>query len=108
MKLVVTDKGCKSVKFRGPRVMKQNSQSAQVDRPQNSRGKSGGSDERPASRTAHSTVVLPGENPEDFQQLCDNRETEWQPQSRTEQFYIEQMAISQMKLTRIERPKKAS
>jgi len=48
------------------------------------------------------TVVLPGESPQDFQQLCDDLETEWQPQSRTEQFYLEQMAISQWKLTRIE------
>ena len=48
------------------------------------------------------TVVLPGENPDDFQQLCDDLETEWQPTSRSEQFYVEQMAISQWKLTRIE------
>ena len=48
------------------------------------------------------TVVLPGENSEDFQQLCDDLETEWNPASRSEQFYVEQMAISQWKLTRIE------
>ena len=53
------------------------------------------------------TVVLPGENPEEFQQLCDDLETEWQPESRTEQFYLEQMAISQWKLTRIELAEKS-
>src|SRR5436190_6607511 len=48
------------------------------------------------------TVVLPGEQPEEFQQLCDDLETEWHPNSRTEQFYLEQMAISQWKLNRME------
>src|SRR5258707_11131268 len=48
------------------------------------------------------TVVLPGENREEFNQLCDDLEIEWHPQSRTEQFYVEQMAVSQWKLTRME------
>jgi hypothetical protein len=48
------------------------------------------------------TVVLPGENGEEFTQLCDDLEVEWHPQSRTEQFYVEQMAVSQWKLTRVE------
>ena len=48
------------------------------------------------------TVVLPGENPEEFTQLCNDLEVEWSPQSRTEQFYLEQMAVSQWKLTRME------
>src|ERR1700694_6072369 len=48
------------------------------------------------------TVVLPGENREEFTQLCDDLEVEWNPQSRTEQFYVEQMAVSQWKLTRME------
>ena len=48
------------------------------------------------------TVILPGENAGDFHQLCDDLEAEWRPQSRTEHFYLEQMAISQWKLTRIE------
>src|SRR4029077_7128074 len=48
------------------------------------------------------TVVLPGENPEDFHQLCDDLEVEWHPQSRTEQFYVEQIAVSQWNLTRME------
>ena len=53
------------------------------------------------------TVVLPGENSDDFHQLCDGLETEWNPESRTEQFYVEQMAISQWKLTRIELAEKS-
>ena len=48
------------------------------------------------------TVVLPGENREEFNQLCDDLQIEWHPQSRTEQFYLEQMAVSQWKLTRME------
>src|SRR3954464_737048 len=48
------------------------------------------------------TVVLPGEQPEEFQQLCDDLEAEWHPKSRTEQFYVEQMAVSQWKLNRME------
>src|SRR5712691_3433385 len=48
------------------------------------------------------TVVLPGENREEFNQLCDDREREWQPESRTAKFYLEQMAVSQWKLTRME------
>ena len=48
------------------------------------------------------TVVLPAEKAEDFHQLCNELEAEWQPQSRTEQFYVEQMAISHWKLARVE------
>ena len=48
------------------------------------------------------TVVLPGENRQEFHQLCDDLEAEWQPHTRTEQFYLEQMAVSQWKLTRME------
>ena len=48
------------------------------------------------------TVVLPGENREEFDQLCDDLEREWEPQSRTAKFYLEQMAVSQWKLTRME------
>jgi len=48
------------------------------------------------------TVVLPAEKSEDFHQLCNDLEAEWQPQSRTEQFYVEQMAVSQWKLARVE------
>jgi hypothetical protein len=48
------------------------------------------------------TVVLPGEDSQEFHQLCEDLESEWQPQSRTEQFYLEQMAVSQWKLNRME------
>jgi hypothetical protein len=48
------------------------------------------------------TVVLPGESRDEFNQLCDDLEAEWQPESRTAQFYLEQMAISQWKLMRME------
>jgi len=47
-------------------------------------------------------AVLPGENQEEFHQLCDDLEAEWQPETRSEQFYVEQMAVSQWKLTRME------
>jgi hypothetical protein len=46
--------------------------------------------------------MLPGEDPTEFHQLCDDLQAEWTPQSRTEQFYVEQMAVSQWKLTRME------
>jgi hypothetical protein len=48
------------------------------------------------------TLILPNESPADFTALCEDVEAEWQPQSRTEQFYLEQMAISQWKLSRME------
>ncbi len=48
------------------------------------------------------TVVLPAEKSEDFHQLCNDLEAEWQPQSRTEHFYLEQMPVSQWKLARVE------
>src|SRR6266545_2540541 len=48
-------------------------------------------------------VVLPGENREEFQKLCDDLEIEWRPQTRTEQFMVETMAVSQWKLARLER-----
>jgi hypothetical protein len=48
------------------------------------------------------TVVLPEENRQEFHQLCDDLEAEWNPRSRTEQFYLEQMAVNQWKLTRLE------
>jgi len=48
------------------------------------------------------TVVLPGEDRAEFHQLCEDLEREWQPLTRTEQFYLEQMAVAQWKLTRME------
>jgi hypothetical protein len=43
------------------------------------------------------TAVLPTENAEEFHQLCADLETEWQAQGRTEQYLLEQMAVSQWK-----------
>jgi hypothetical protein len=48
------------------------------------------------------TVVLPGEKAEDFHQLCADLEAEWQPQSCTEQLLVEQMAVAQWKLARVD------
>jgi len=48
------------------------------------------------------TVVLPGEDREEFNRLCDLLEQEWLPRTSTELFYLEQMAVSQWKLTRME------
>jgi hypothetical protein len=48
------------------------------------------------------TVVLPGEDRQEFERLCDVLEAEWQPRTATELFYLEQMAVSQWKLTRME------
>src|SRR5258708_23165532 len=49
------------------------------------------------------TVVLPGEDSQEFQSLCDDLEAEWQPLTRTERFYLEQMAVAYWKLWRMER-----
>jgi len=43
-------------------------------------------------RTPEGKAVLPNESPADFTELCE---------SRTEQFYLEQMAVSQWKLSRM-------
>jgi len=48
------------------------------------------------------TVVLPGEDRQEFFRLCDTLQAEWQPLTSSELFYLEQMAISQWKLTRME------
>ncbi|MFN7992686.1 MAG: hypothetical protein U0Q18_03755 [Bryobacteraceae bacterium] len=46
------------------------------------------------------TVVLPNENREEFDQLCDALEAEWQPETATERFLVIQMATSQWRLGR--------
>jgi hypothetical protein len=58
-------------------------------------------------RPAISTIVWYGsrvnaEASDEFHQFCDDLELEWQPQSRTEQFYLGQMAVSHGKLNRME------
>jgi hypothetical protein len=47
-------------------------------------------------------TVLPGENEEDFYQLCADLEVEWQPETRTQQILLEEMAVAHWKLARIE------
>lgn len=44
--------------------------------------------------------MLPGQDREEFQRLCDQLEAEWRPSTRTEQFYAEQLAVSLWKLRR--------
>ena len=46
------------------------------------------------------TIVLPGEDAAEFQQLCDDLEARWQPQDRTEQYFVEKMAIAQWQQAR--------
>ncbi len=47
-------------------------------------------------------VLLPGENAEEFHQLCADLESDWNAQTRTEQLLVEQMAVAQWKLARLE------
>src|SRR5580704_6260422 len=48
------------------------------------------------------TVVGPGENADEFHQLCADLESDWQPRNRTEQALVEEMAVSHWKLARAE------
>ena len=48
------------------------------------------------------SVLLPGEKPEEYSRLCNDLETDWQPRNRTEQLLVEQMAVAQWKLARLE------
>ena len=48
------------------------------------------------------SILLTGENPEEYHQLCADLESGWQPQNRTEQLLVEQMAVAQWKLARLE------
>ena len=48
------------------------------------------------------SVLLPGENAEEYSQLCAGLEADWNPQTRTEQLLVEQMAVAQWKLARLE------
>jgi hypothetical protein len=47
-------------------------------------------------------LVLPGESREEFDQLCHDLETEWQPQTPTERICLENMVAAQWKLIRAE------
>ena len=48
------------------------------------------------------TVVLPGENREDFDQILAGLQAQYQPQSPAEQYLVDQAAIAQWKLVRAE------
>ena len=47
-------------------------------------------------------VVLPCEDPAEFQQLCDNLTAEWQPETPTQGHLVTQIAIAIWKLDRLE------
>jgi hypothetical protein len=46
-------------------------------------------------------LLLPGDDPDEYQRLWADLEAEWQPQTRTERLHLEQMATSQWWLARI-------
>jgi hypothetical protein len=48
------------------------------------------------------SILIPGENPADYDQLCAGLQAEWRPQTPTEQLLVEQMAVAQWKLARLE------
>lgn len=49
-----------------------------------------------------SAVVLPTEDESAYRLLCAALEAEWEPQTTTERFLVDQMAAAQWKLTRID------
>jgi len=49
------------------------------------------------------TLLLPGEDPEQYKQLWASLEAEWQPQTPTEHFYLETMSASHWLLARADR-----
>jgi hypothetical protein len=44
------------------------------------------------------SLMLPTDNPADYQQLWDALDAEWQPQTHTERHYLEQMCVTQWSL----------
>ena len=48
------------------------------------------------------SILIPGENPEEYDRLCASLEAEWRPRNRTEQLLVEQMVTAQWKLARLE------
>jgi hypothetical protein len=48
------------------------------------------------------SLLLPGEDPADFERLFAGLETDWRPQNQTERLLVEQMAVAQWKLARLE------
>jgi hypothetical protein len=47
------------------------------------------------------STLLPGESPEEYDQLWNDLLSDWQPHNRTERLYLEQMAVSQWLLARL-------
>jgi hypothetical protein len=47
------------------------------------------------------TLILPSEDPAEYEQLWADLESDWQPQTRTERLCLEQMATSQWLLARL-------
>jgi len=47
------------------------------------------------------SLMITGDDPADYQQLWNNLEADWQPQTHTERHYLEQMSTSQWLLTRM-------
>jgi hypothetical protein len=48
------------------------------------------------------SILIPGEDAEEFRRLCDDLDCDWQPQTRTECLHIEQMAINTWLLRRLD------
>ncbi len=48
-------------------------------------------------------LLIPGEDPAEYQQLWDDLAADWQPQNRTERLHLEQMATAQWLLARLAR-----
>ena len=46
------------------------------------------------------SLILPSDNPHDYQQLWNELEAEWQPQTQPERHYMEQMCVCHWLLTR--------
>jgi len=47
------------------------------------------------------SLIITGENPAEYEQLWADLEADWQPQTRTERLFLEQMAYSQWLLARM-------
>jgi len=48
------------------------------------------------------SILIPGENPEEYDRLCASLEAEWRPRNTTEQLLLEQMVTAHWKLARLE------
>jgi hypothetical protein len=47
------------------------------------------------------SLLIPGEDPEEYKQLWNDLVADWQPQNRTERLHLEQMSTSQWLLARV-------